>query len=190
MVALFVHPPRGVKGDAAIRALRSGWSSLSILDIILSNSSGSGGGMSILIYGATGYTGKLIARMARQLGMSVTLAGRNEAKLQVLAAETGFEHIAVDLDDAATLSKIVARYRVVLHVAGPFSKTAKPSTGRTRRRWPKGYVLSAACFIPPSQPKTRKKAWTLSQPSESPSGRTVSVFAPGSGRRRWAPWRG
>ena len=42
--------------------------------------------MSILIYGATGYTGKLIARMARQLEMSVTLAGRNGAKLQALAA--------------------------------------------------------------------------------------------------------
>ena len=53
--------------------------------------------MSILIYGATGYTGKLIAQMARQLGMSVTLAGRNEEKLRALAAEIGFEHIAVDL---------------------------------------------------------------------------------------------
>ena len=40
--------------------------------------------MSILVYGATGYTGKLIARMAGQLGMSVTLAGRNEAKLQAI----------------------------------------------------------------------------------------------------------
>jgi len=82
--------------------------------------------MSILIYRATGYTGKLIARMARQLGMSVTLAGRNGAKLRALAAETGFEHIAVDLDDTVTLSKIVAQYGVVLHIAGPFSKTAKP----------------------------------------------------------------
>ena len=51
--------------------------------------------MSILIYGATGYTGKLIARMARVLGMSVTLAGRNGEKLRVLAAETGFEYVAV-----------------------------------------------------------------------------------------------
>ncbi len=82
--------------------------------------------MSILIYGATGYTGKLIARMARDLGMSVTLAGRNEAKLRVLVTETGFEYIAVDLDDTATLSKIVAEHGVVLNVAGPFSKTAKP----------------------------------------------------------------
>ena len=82
--------------------------------------------MSILIYGATGYTGKLIARMARKLAMSVTLAGRNEEKLQALAAETGFEHIAVDLDDTLTLSKVVAGFGVVLHIAGPFSKTAKP----------------------------------------------------------------
>ena len=69
--------------------------------------------MSILAYGATGYTGKLIARMAGQLGMSVTLAGRNEAKLQALAAETGFEHIAVDLDDSPKLLNIIADYGVV-----------------------------------------------------------------------------
>ena len=82
--------------------------------------------MSILIYGATGYTGKLIARMARQLGMSVTLGGRNERKLRALVAETGFEHIAVDLGDPLKLLEIVSKYSVVLHIAGPFSKTAKP----------------------------------------------------------------
>ena len=82
--------------------------------------------MSILVYGATGYTGKLIARMARQLGMSVTLAGRNAAKLQALAAETGFEQVAVGLDDSSTLSAIIAEFDVALHIAGPFSKTAKP----------------------------------------------------------------
>ncbi len=82
--------------------------------------------MSILIYGATGYTGKLIARMARQLEMSVTLAGRNAAKLQALAAETGFDFVAVGLDDTPALSEIVAQYDVALHVAGPFSQTAKP----------------------------------------------------------------
>ena len=82
--------------------------------------------MSILIYGATGYTGKLIARMARQLAMSVTLAGRNEAKLRDLGAETGFDHIAVELGDTSSLLEIVAAYDVVLHVAGPFSKTARP----------------------------------------------------------------
>jgi len=82
--------------------------------------------MSILLYGATGYTGKLIARMARQTGVSVTLAGRNAAKLQSLAAETGFDHTAIDLGDDAGLADLVGRHDVVLHIAGPFSRTARP----------------------------------------------------------------
>ena len=82
--------------------------------------------MSILIYGATGYTGKLITQMARQSEMSVTLAGRNEEKLQAVASESGFEYVAVDLGDTARLLEIVSQYGVVLHIAGPFSKTAGP----------------------------------------------------------------
>ena len=82
--------------------------------------------MSILVYGATGYTGQLIARTARQLAMSVIIAGRNEAKLRALAAETGFGHHAVELADTATLLPVVAAHDVVLHTAGPFSKTAEP----------------------------------------------------------------
>jgi short subunit dehydrogenase-like uncharacterized protein len=34
-----------------------------------------------LIYGATGYTGKLTARTARDKGLKPILAGRNETKL-------------------------------------------------------------------------------------------------------------
>lgn len=82
--------------------------------------------MSILIYGATGYTGKLIAQMARQSEAPVTLAGRNKEKLQAVASETGFEYVVVDLDDTLRLLEIVSQYSVVLHIAGPFSTTARP----------------------------------------------------------------
>ena len=82
--------------------------------------------MSILIYGATGYTGKLIAAMARQLDMPVTLAGRNQEKLQAVASATGLDHVVVALDDTVRLLEIVAQHSVVLHIAGPFSKTAEP----------------------------------------------------------------
>jgi len=82
--------------------------------------------MSILLYGATGYTGKLIARMARERGIAVTLAGRDDSKLAPLAAETGFAHAAVGLDDTSGLAELVGRHDVVLHIAGPFSRTARP----------------------------------------------------------------
>ena len=39
----------------------------------------------ILLYGATGFTGKLIAREARAKGASVLLAGRNPNRLKAVA---------------------------------------------------------------------------------------------------------
>ena len=38
-----------------------------------------------LIYGATGYTGKLTARTAKDKGLKPILAGRNEMKLKAVA---------------------------------------------------------------------------------------------------------
>ncbi len=80
----------------------------------------------ILIYGANGYTGRLIARRAASLGMRPTLAGRDAAAVSVLAAELGLEHRAFRLDDPAIVKKGIAGATVVLHCAGPFSRTATP----------------------------------------------------------------
>jgi len=79
-----------------------------------------------MIYGAYGYTGALIAREARRLGMTPLLAGRDAVRLQRLADELGLAHRAFPLDDAATLSETVAGLDLVLHCAGPFSATAEP----------------------------------------------------------------
>ncbi len=46
-----------------------------------------------MIYGANGYTGKLIARQARQQGLTPILAGRNQAGIIAIAEETGFEKL-------------------------------------------------------------------------------------------------
>ena len=40
-----------------------------------------------LLYGANGYTGKLIATMAAQYGLVPILAGRNHDSIKTLAAE-------------------------------------------------------------------------------------------------------
>ena len=37
----------------------------------------------VLIYGATGYTGQLVAKRAKEIGMAPILAGRNEAKVSL-----------------------------------------------------------------------------------------------------------
>ena len=56
-----------------------------------------------LIYGATGYTGKLTAKMAASLKMKPILSGRNEAKLKEVAERLGLEYQAVSLEDTDTL---------------------------------------------------------------------------------------
>ena len=79
-----------------------------------------------LIYGATGYTGRLAAKMAASSGLKPILSGRNEAKLKALAEPLGLEYKAVSLDDVEGLASLLATVSVVLHIAGPFSATAKP----------------------------------------------------------------
>lgn len=79
-----------------------------------------------LIYGANGYTGELITRMAAERRLKPILAGRNEAKVAELAAKYGFEHRAFSLDDAAKLDAALSEVDMVLHCAGPFSITSLP----------------------------------------------------------------
>jgi short subunit dehydrogenase-like uncharacterized protein len=78
------------------------------------------------IYGATGYTGKLAARTAKEKGLEPILAGRNEAKLKALAEPLGFQYRAFDLSDKAKLDKALGEVDAVVHIAGPFSANSKP----------------------------------------------------------------
>jgi short subunit dehydrogenase-like uncharacterized protein len=82
--------------------------------------------VALLIYGANGYTGELVARRAAAAGMPVVLAGRNARAVAALAAELGRDHRAFALDDATALDRALAGMTVVLNCAGPFSRTAAP----------------------------------------------------------------
>jgi len=79
-----------------------------------------------LIYGANGYTGRLIARQACQRGLKPVLAGRSKEGVAAIAAETGFDSLVFDLDDTAALNKVMQEFSIVLHCAGPFSATSQP----------------------------------------------------------------
>lgn len=79
-----------------------------------------------LIYGANGYTGELITRMAAERGLKPILAGRSEAKVAELAAQHGFEYRVFSLDDTAKLDAALNEVDMVLHCAGPFSITSRP----------------------------------------------------------------
>jgi short subunit dehydrogenase-like uncharacterized protein len=80
----------------------------------------------ILIYGATGYTGTLLAEHAAAQGLSPILAGRDPDKLRPLAARLGLGWRAAPLDDPSQLRATLAGIAAVIHAAGPFSKTARP----------------------------------------------------------------
>ncbi len=77
----------------------------------------------ILLYGAYGYTGELIARLAVSRGESLILAGRDEGRVSALATSLGLPWRAFGLEAAATHLDGVA---VVLHAAGPFIRTSAP----------------------------------------------------------------
>jgi len=79
-----------------------------------------------LLYGSYGYTGRLIATRALELGLRPLLAGRDEEKVRAHAAELGLEHRAFALHDSDAVDAVLADTPVVLHAAGPFSRTAAP----------------------------------------------------------------
>jgi short subunit dehydrogenase-like uncharacterized protein len=79
-----------------------------------------------LLYGANGYTGSLIAHLAVQSGLRPILAGRDKTRIEPLAAELGLDYRVFDLDDSSGLDAVLREVAVVLHCAGPFSRTSKP----------------------------------------------------------------
>lgn len=78
-----------------------------------------------LLYGANGYTAKLIAQLAKSYGLTPILSGRNEAKIRSIAQELGLTYRIIDLNDTKKLHQVLLEVKVVLHTAGPFKFTAK-----------------------------------------------------------------
>lgn len=77
-----------------------------------------------LLYGATGFTGGLVAREARARGHNVILGGRDHGRLETLANELGASFRVFDMGNRDTIDKGLSGVRLVLNCAGPFSLTA------------------------------------------------------------------
>jgi saccharopine dehydrogenase (NAD+, L-lysine-forming) len=77
--------------------------------------------MAWMIYGANGYTGQLIAELAKERGDAPLLAGRSEEKVRPLAEKLALPWRAFPLD-RPDLRDVA----LVLHCAGPFSATSRP----------------------------------------------------------------
>jgi saccharopine dehydrogenase (NAD+, L-lysine-forming) len=79
-----------------------------------------------MVYGATGYTGGLIAERCAEEGIDVVLGGRDEVRVRSLAGRLGLPHRAFRLDDPQAVRGGVDGLQLVLHCAGPFSATSAP----------------------------------------------------------------
>jgi short subunit dehydrogenase-like uncharacterized protein len=80
----------------------------------------------ILIYGATGYTGKLASLRARDTRLSFEIAGRNAEQVAALAGELDVPFRVFSLDDPVALQAGLVDVTAVLNCAGPFASTARP----------------------------------------------------------------
>jgi hypothetical protein len=81
----------------------------------------------VVVYGATGHTGRFVVAELRRQGFAVVASGRDAARLEVLAAEWG--DVAVrpaTADDADALDRALAGAAAVINCAGPFAVTAGP----------------------------------------------------------------
>lgn len=78
----------------------------------------------LLIYGATGYTGRMAAERAKALGLNVEIAGRSQQRLAILAAQLDVPYRVFDTE--AVIETFLSGISVLLNFAGPFAQTAEP----------------------------------------------------------------
>ncbi|MEM7134489.1 MAG: saccharopine dehydrogenase NADP-binding domain-containing protein [Chloroflexota bacterium] len=79
----------------------------------------------VIIYGATGYMGKLCAKRMRQEGLQPILAARSN-RVQTLAQELDCKSVVFGLDDAIAIERALAGVALMVNLAGPFALTQKP----------------------------------------------------------------
>jgi short subunit dehydrogenase-like uncharacterized protein len=77
--------------------------------------------VTIVLYGATGYTGRLVLDELERRGLEYVLGGRDEAKLTRLADGRAATASVAPLDDARALRELLADASAVISCAGPFT---------------------------------------------------------------------
>lgn len=82
----------------------------------------------IVVFGATGYTGRLTAQSLVERGAQATVAGRDERRLRTLADELGGLDVAVaDVARPAAVRDLVERGDVLVSTVGPFTRLGEPA---------------------------------------------------------------
>ncbi|MEV7801718.1 saccharopine dehydrogenase NADP-binding domain-containing protein [Microbispora sp. NPDC088329] len=86
-----------------------------------------GSGLTVVVFGAYGHTGRFVVAQLRDRGFVPVLSGRDAGRLATLAAsEGGLEARPASVDDPASLDRALAGAAAVVNCAGPFATTAAP----------------------------------------------------------------
>ena len=88
----------------------------------------------VIVYGASGFTGQLVAEYLTARGETRwAMAGRSRSKLEAVRDELGAHKdtpiITADAADAASLEAMAARAKVVLTTVGPYQLYGEPLVG-------------------------------------------------------------
>ena len=86
----------------------------------------------IVLFGATGYTGRLTAEAMVERGLRPVLAARNKGKLDALAGELaadGIETMTADVTDPPSVAALVESGDVLVTTVGPFARWGQPAAG-------------------------------------------------------------
>jgi short subunit dehydrogenase-like uncharacterized protein len=79
----------------------------------------------IIVYGATGYTGRLVAEYLKdKAGLKWAMAGRSQAKLEevrdLIGAAADMPLVVADASDPASMDAMAKRAKVILTTVGPY----------------------------------------------------------------------
>lgn len=81
----------------------------------------------VVVYGATGHTGRFVVAELHRRGIGAVLSGRDAARLEVLAAgRTDAVVRPATVDDPGALDRALSGAAAVINCAGPFAVTGRP----------------------------------------------------------------
>src|SRR3954449_13400631 len=83
----------------------------------------------IVLFGATGYTGRLVAEAMLRASVRPVLAGRSASSLDALASSLGggFETAVADVAEPASVRALVGAGDVLVSTVGPFARWGEPA---------------------------------------------------------------
>ncbi|WP_378956825.1 saccharopine dehydrogenase family protein [Pelosinus sp. sgz500959] len=79
----------------------------------------------VLVYGATGYTGKLICLRLKELNINFAIAGRDKAKVAELSSQLNVPNFVFEISDFGAWQEALRGSICLINAAGPFALTAE-----------------------------------------------------------------